>query len=257
MCVPDTSFLYPRENLQMPLLRIPVALLLLVIASPIWCEDSLPDPRREDQSPSEKLTALVERVRLEQSRIDTLEADFRQLKESSMLVDVVEAVGTFAYSAPDHVRWDYSTPNPISMLIDGDEMTTWFRDLGQAEKVKVGRRSQRVLEYLGATSPLDDMLQYFSVSLTLPEDRTQPYLLELSPLFDKVAKRLQGVTIWIAADHYLPIRLRYVDADGDVTDLKFENLRINSSLPVERFDLRLPDSVDVRIVELDQRTHLQ
>lgn len=241
----------------MPLVRICVACCLLTVASPAWSEDALPDPRREGQSPSEKLTALVERVRLEQGRISTLEADFRQLKESSMLVEVVEAVGTFAYSAPDHVRWDYRSPNPISMLIDGDEMTTWFLDLEQAERVKVGRRSQRVLEYLGATSPLDDMLQYFSVSLTLPEDLTRPYILELAPLFDKVARRLQGVTIWIGAEHYLPIRLRYVDADGDVTDLSFENLRINGSLPVERFDLRLPDSVNVRIVELDQRTRLQ
>ena len=64
------------------------------------------------------------------------------------------------------------------------------------------------------------------------------------------------MTIWIGADHYLPVRLRYVDADGDVTDLRFENLRINGSVPVERFDLRLPDSVDVRVVELDQRTRL-
>jgi outer membrane lipoprotein-sorting protein len=174
-----------------------------------------------------------------------------------MLVESVEAVGTFVYSAPDQVRWDYATPNPISMLIDGNEMTTWFRDLEQAERVKVGRRSQRVLEYLGATSPLDDMLQYFSVSLTLPDDVTQPYLLQLSPLFDKVAKRLRGVTIWIGAEHFLPIRLRYVDADGDVTDLSFENLRINGSVPVERFDLSLPESVNVRIVELDQRTRLQ
>jgi outer membrane lipoprotein carrier protein len=241
----------------MSLIRICIACFLLVLSCPAWSEEALPDPRGEGQSPSEKLTALVERVRLEQGRITTLEADFMQLKDSSMLVEAVEAVGVFAYSAPDRVRWDYRSPNPISMLIDGDEMITWFRDLEQAERVKVGRRSQRVLEYLGATSPLDDMLQYFSVSLTLPDDVTQPYLLELSPLFDKVAKRLQGVTIWIGAEHFLPIRLRYVDADGDVTDLSFENLRINGSLPVERFDLRLPESVNVRIVELDQRTRLQ
>ncbi len=254
--MPDTD-LSILEIIRMPLLRICAACLLLAISAPVLSEDALPDPRRPGQRPSEKLAALVNRVRLEQAKVITLEADFRQFKDSSMLVEPEESLGTFVYSAPDQVRWDYQTPNPISMLIDGDEMTTWFRDLGQAEKVKVGRRSQRVLEYLGATSPLDDMLQYFSVSLTLPEDVTQPYLLELSPLFDKVAKRLQGVTIWIGADHYLPIRLRYVDADGDVTDLRFENLRINGAVPLERFDLGLPASVDVRIVELDRRSRLQ
>jgi outer membrane lipoprotein carrier protein len=240
----------------MPFIRISAACLLIAVSAPVGGQTALPDPRAEGQGPSEKLNALVERVRLAQAEISTLEAEFRQLKESSMLLEPVEAVGTFVFSAPDQVRWDYRSPTPISMLIDGDEMTTWFRDLDQAEKVQVGRRSQRVLEYLGATSPLDDMLQYFSVSLTLPTDIAQPYALELSPLFDKVAKRLQGVTIWIDAKSYLPIRLRYVDADGDVTDLSFEKLRINGSVPVERFDLRMPETVEVRVVELDRRSGL-
>ncbi|MGB6362463.1 MAG: outer-membrane lipoprotein carrier protein LolA, partial [Thermoanaerobaculia bacterium] len=183
--------------------------------------------------------------------------EFVQFKESSMLVEPVEANGVFSYAAPDQVRWEYMQPNPISLLIQGDEMTTWYRDLDQAEKVQVGRQSQKVLEYLGAGSTMDDLLEYFTVTLTLPRDTTQPYMLELNPRFARVAKRLQGMALWIDAERYLPVRLRYVEADGDVTDYTFRNFRVNRGLPDNRFELEIPSGVDVRLIDLNHRAGLR
>jgi outer membrane lipoprotein carrier protein len=227
----------------------------MTAASLIGSQDA-PHPRQEGLEPSERLAALVNRVRTEQQAVRTLEAGFIQIRESAMLVDPVESQGVFSFSAPDRVRWEYLSPNPISMLISGDEMTTWYRDIEQAERVQVGRHSQRVLKYLGAGSTMDDLLEYFSVSLTLPKDQAQPYKLELAPKFDKVAKRLQGMTVWIDSGLFLPLRLRYVEADGDVTDMRFENLQVNGALPDGRFNLDMPTTVEVRHVDLDRSTGL-
>jgi len=216
-----------------------------------------PHPRQKDLEPSERLAALVNRVRSEQQNVSTLEAGFTQIRESSMLIEPAESTGVFSYASPDRVRWEYESPNPISMLITGDEMTTWYRDIEQAERVQVGRHSQRVLKYLGAGSTMDDLLEYFSVSLTLPKDQSQPYKLEMVPKFDKVAKRLQGMSVWIDPELFLPLRLRYIEADGDVTDMRFEDLRVNGGLPEERFNLDIPITVEVRHVELDRSSGLQ
>ena len=199
----------------------------------------------------------MELVRAHQQNVTTLEAEFVQVRESSMLVEPVESRGVFSYAAPDRVRWEYQSPDPISMLITGDEMTTWYKDIEQAERVQVGRHSQRILKYLGAGSTMNDLLEYFTVSLTLPRDRSMPYKLDLAPKFEKVAKRLQSMSVWIDPEIYLPLRLRYVEADGDVTDMRFEDLRVNDHLPSERFELNLPTSVQVRLVELDRPMALQ
>ena len=218
---------------------------------------SVPDPRDQDLSPSDRLQALADRVRLEQSKLATLEAEFTQYKESLMLVEPVVSRGVFSYAAPDRVRWEYTSPNPISMLISGEEMTTWYRDINQAEKVKVGRHSQRVLQLLGAGSSIDQLLEYFSVSLAFPKDQTRPYRLELTPLFKRVARRLQGMTLWIDPQLYLPIRLRYIEPDGDVTDYRFTNLRPNGELPKDRFELELPTTVEVKFVDFDRGVGLR
>jgi outer membrane lipoprotein carrier protein len=233
------------------------ALLALAGLASTAFADSLPNPRQEGLGPTQMLETLLERVRIEQSQIETLEAEFVQFKESTMLVEPVEANGVFSYSAPDRVRWEYMQPNPITLLIEGDEMTTWYKDLDQAEKVQVGRQSQKVLQYLGAGSSMEDLLEYFTVTLTLPNDTTQPYKLELDPRFARVAKRLQGMALWIDAERYLPVRLRYVEGDGDVTDYTFRNFRVNRGLPDNRFELEIPSGVDVRLIELNQRAGLR
>ena len=214
--------------------------------------DEQPNPRTEGLRPSERVRVLLDRVRVEQNRLESLEADFVQVKESALLVEPVESRGGFAFSAPNRVRWEYASPNPISILIVNEEMTTWYRDIQQAERVSVGRQSQRVLEYLGTGSSMDDLLEYFLLTMTVPIDEAEPYVLELVPKFDKVAKRIQGMTIWVDPALFLPLRLRYVEPDGDVTDLRFETLRVNEGVPDEHFVLESPSSVEVRQVELDR-----
>jgi outer membrane lipoprotein-sorting protein len=208
---------------------------------------ALPHPRDEGLGPSERVGVLLDRVRVEQNKLESLEAEFIQIKESALLLEPVESRGGFAFSAPDKVRWEYQSPNPISILIVDEDMTTWYHDIQQAERVSVGRQSQRFLQYLGAGSSMDDLL-----TLTVPTDESEPYVFDLAPRFDKVEKRIKGMTVWIDPDLFLPLRLRYVEADGDITDLRFENLRVNEGVPSEHFELELPATVEVRQVELDR-----
>lgn len=256
------AFVYPFEDLMMPNHRrattaLPLFLFLALLRPAFVAGSELPDPRRADLEPGKRLEALVERVRHEQVAIETLEAEFTQKKESALLLEPVESKGVFSFSAPDRVRWEYLSPDPISLLIRDDEMTTWFRDIGRAEKMSIEAKSQRILRYLGGGSSMDDLLEYFEVSLAVPEDERMPYRLDLEPRFSRVAKRVSEMSIWVDAERFLPFRLRYVEPDGDATEYLFENIEINAPIPGDRFDLVLPTSVNVRTLELDQRSGLR
>lgn len=212
-----------------------------------------PDPRRPDLPAAQRLEVLVERIRFEHDRLATLEASFTQLKESELLIEPVEAHGVFSFAAPDRVRWEYLAPDPISMLIEGDVLTTWYKDIAQAEKIYVGKHSQRVLEYLGASSSLSQLLEYFDVRLHSPKDAAKPFHLELTPRFARIEKRVREMEIWLHPELYLPIRLRYVEGNGDLTEYDFSELKVNTGIPDDRFDLQIPDEVDLREVDLSRR----
>jgi outer membrane lipoprotein-sorting protein len=145
------------------------------------------------------------------------------------------------------VRWDYLAPRPLSLVIAGKQMTTWYRDLKSAERLDVGRYSSQVLRYLGAGGSLDTLLQYFTVKGTMPKGG-EPYRLDLVPRYPRIAKRLSGMTLWIDPHSFLPIEVHYREPDGDATEYRFSNLRVNAALPAERFELALPSDVEVRVL---------
>ncbi len=234
------------------LLALAVLTGLAAAAAAAPTAETIPDPRRDDLKAEDRLSVLVERIRFEHDRLDTLEARFTQLKESELLVQPAEAHGVFSFASPDRVRWEYLEPDPISMLIHGDVMTTWYKDINQAEKIYVGKHSQRVLEYLGASSSMAKLLEYFDVRLRTPNDLSKPFHLELTPRFARVEKRVRELQIWIDPVYYLPVRLRYIEGNGDVTEYDFTDLKVNSALPDDRFDLEIPAEVDLREVDLSR-----
>ena len=158
-----------------------------------------------------------------------------------MLLEPDVARGTFSYVAPDSVRWEYEAPKPISVVIDGEEMLTWYRDLGRAERLRVGRYSNQVLKYMGASGSFDRLVEYFQVRVRFPDADGEPYRVDLDPRYERIARRLQSMTVWVDGDRYLPVRLRYETAEGDVTEYEFHDLEVNPSIPSERFHLDLPE----------------
>ena len=195
--------------------------------------------------------ALLARIQFEQGQMHTLQADFRMMQQNELLADVEESSGEFFYQAPDQVRWEYATPHPLSVLIRGREMTTWYRDLDRAEKAVVGRYSDRVIKYLNATNSIESLLEYFSARVVFSAG-TEPYLIELQPRYSRIAKRMQSMSLWIDRQAYLPVSIRFVAADGDVTELHFSDLKVNQPIPEQRFELELPPGVKVSTTELDR-----
>lgn len=205
-----------------------------------------PDPDASGLSTSERLDALFERVRVEQQAVRSLEARFVQRKESELFVETEEARGVFSFLAPDRVRWEFVSPDPMTVVIDDETMTTWYRDLERADVLKVGRYSEQVLQYLGASGTLETLLDYFRVQAVFPNDPGEPYRLSLDPRYARISRRIESMDIWIDRERFVPVGLRYVEPGGDVTEYRFHDIEINAQLPPDRFELHLPAGVKRR-----------
>ena len=224
------------------LTRSVAALVACLAATAAPSEDAArPDPDADGLTLSERFEALLARASHEQARLVTLEARFVQHKESALLLEPEESTGTFAFRAPDQVRWDYASPNPVVILARGEEMLTWYRDLDRVERRDLGPQHGRMLSFMGAGSSIATLQRYFTLSATFPQDRTAPYRLQLDPRFARVRKRIRSMTLSLHRELFIPVHLRYVEASGDVTEFHFTDLRINGEIPEDRFELELPD----------------
>ncbi len=206
-----------------------------------------PNPDADGLSSSERLEALFDRVKIEQRNLHSLEARFIQRKDSELFVEPEVARGEFLFLAPDRVRWEFLEPNPMVVVIDETTMTTWYRDLQRAEVVEVGRYSEQVFKYMGASGSLETLLDYFRIQVTFPKQDGEPYRLTLDPRYPRIAKRIEVMEIWIDRERFVPVRLRYVEPGGDSTEYRFSEVRVNSEVSPERFDVELPADVDQRV----------
>lgn len=232
--------------------------LCLLVGVGVWFSSSLGaaeivDPMAAGLSPRERLDALIEQVKEAQNGLQTMTADFTQNKDSSLLLEPESSTGRFVYEAPDRARWEYVAPKPIEMTILGDEMTTWYKDLGRADRVSIGSVSEQVFKYMGASGSLETLMKYFSVTAEFPESDGEPYRLALLPKYPRIKKRLKSMDLWIDPQRYMPTRLRYIEAGGDETELLFENLTTNSALPAGAFELSMPSDVEVKNISLRGR----
>ncbi len=60
------------------------------------------------------------------------------------------------------------------------------------------------------------------------------------------------MSLWIDRDLFLPVRVRYVEANGDTTEYRFDHLRLNGEISRTRFELAIPPEVEIREVDLDR-----
>ncbi len=205
-----------------------------------------PDPDAAGLSSRERLDALFTRVKMEQKQLQSLEARFVQRKESELFVQPEEARGRFSFVAPDRVRWEFVEPDPMVVVIDEDTMTTWYRDLEEADVMEVGRYSEQVFKYMGASGSLETLLDYFRIHVTFPDAEGEPYRLTLDPRYPRIAKRIEVMDLWIDRERFVPVRLRYVEPGGDTTEYRFTDVRVNPEIPADRFELDMPGDVEWR-----------
>jgi outer membrane lipoprotein-sorting protein len=106
---------------------------------------------------------------------------------------------------------------------------------------------------MGASGSMQNLLEYFRMTLKVPDKPTDPYQLDLIPKMARIAKRVKSMTIWVDPETFFPARLRYVEGDGDSTEYEFRDVKINARIPEDRFVLKIPQGVETRVIDLDQK----
>lgn len=228
--------------------RIVVAASVLALVS---LSAATPAPKTvalDDLEGSAKLDALIERVVERQRALRSLEAEFVQLKESSLLLEAAESTGIFLFRAPDLARWDYRKPDQMVVLFSEDTVTTYHPEQSRAERVKVSNRQRRFVRVLAGTQPLDDLTSHFRISLADPGGQAH-YRLTLRPVGNVLSKKLRSVEIEVDRQLLLPVVIEYNEADGDSTRYEFTKMVINPEIEDTRFDLELGADVKLQIID--------
>jgi outer membrane lipoprotein-sorting protein len=195
-----------------------------------------------------KVRALIDLVVQRQRALTSMRSDFVQHKQSTLLLEPAESRGEFLFLAPGRVRWNYSDPEGMVVVYADETLTTYRPEDKTAQAVRVSSKHQRFVRVLAGTQPLDDLESQFAITMTDP-GAPEPYQLTLTPTHRTLKARLEVVRLDVDRELLLPVAVKYVEADGDVTRYEFRDLEINVALDEAAFALELGD--DVRVETID------
>jgi outer membrane lipoprotein carrier protein len=203
-------------------------------------------PRAEEAAPHLSLEELLRKFNESQQAVQSLTASFMEKKNLSLLAKPVVSNGTFLYSKPARIKWEYDSPEPRVFLITEDRFVAYYPNQKRAEEVPLSKLAgRRVFRVFGIGQTAEDLQKFFDISEADPGEEKGAYLLLLTPKRRRVKDRLQLVKFWVDAKSYLPRKLEYLESDGDSTLLTFTGIRLNPEIAEGRFNVEIPKDVPI------------
>lgn len=230
-CGGSSAGKFARTHFQSPL-RPFDQMIRVLLAAAILALWSLPAAAAEAQ------------LRLQRflTEVQTLSARFEQTQFDEKGQAAGVRGGDFILARPGRFRWHYETPYEQLMVCDGKTIWNYEPDLAQATFRDAGPVLQDTpAALLAQGGRLEDR---FTVTDGGQDGDSQR--LRLEPKAADADIRL--IELWLQASG-VPVRMRFHDPLGGVSDIRFEDVRRNARVDESGFRFSPPAGVDV--VRLD------
>jgi outer membrane lipoprotein-sorting protein len=147
------------------------------------------------------------------------------------------------------LRQDNGQDAPKKVLFDGSEAKFYEPAIKQLTRIQAGANRAQWESFLtlGFGGSGSDLQANWKVSLqgTEPMDGVTVAKLDLVPLQKNVADMFSHVTIWVDPARGVSYKQVFYQPSGDLRTATYKNIRYNSPIPADVFELKLPKDVNV------------
>ncbi|MBK8684155.1 MAG: outer membrane lipoprotein carrier protein LolA [Bacteroidetes bacterium] len=169
-------------------------------------------------------------------KIASIQSDFVQVKNLSMLNDKVTSKGKFYYKKSNKVRIEYTSPYQYLMVLNNNQMLV--KD--EQKTSNYNTRSNKMMQSINNIM-LDCMRgtvyqnKEFNVQVL---EGSKDYLLQLNPVTTVMKKMFQRIEVYLDKSDFNVIRLNMVEQGGDNSLMTFSNRVMNTNLNESLFAIR-------------------
>ncbi len=170
-------------------------------------------------------------------------ARFSQTLTSAAMGRKTSSSGEVAFKKPGRMRWDYTQPDKSTYVTDGGVLWLYEPDDRQAFKQDLkGSQLPAALAFLTGKGKL---ASEFDIAFADKSGRGGPgdYVLALSP---KAAEAQVKTIVFVVDPRTFDVRESVItDGQGNVNDIVFADIRVNTKVPDTQFKFSPPAGVRV------------
>ncbi len=188
---------------------------------------------------------IVEKVQANYEKANDFHASFTQEAMVRALNKVEHGDGKVWFKKPGKMRWDYRKPNREYIISDGEKIWFYKPEEGQVivSTLKEAVDTPGAASFLSGLGNLKEQFEAkFPEDSQIDEDGN--YLIELTPK-DEKEDESNKIKVVVDKRSYLISGAYLYDPFGNVTRLKFQDVKINGGVPDSLFNFEIPEGVDV------------
>ena len=218
--------------------RTAVALLALTLIAGRGEAD--PESAPPENPSSSTTDAVLEATQVRYEAVRDIQAEFVQKSVIASLGREEVARGRVFVRRPGRMRWEYDSPEPRVIAIDGEALRIYTPADKQLQiaSLATGAFSPTALDFLLGEGELRDT---FSAE-ALPDAGDGLTRLKLTPKDDA---RFEHLELWVEADTHRLAGSVLVDVLGNRTEVRFNDVVENAGVAEERFTVEVPKGTDV------------
>ena len=160
--------------------------------------------------------------------VSSIDCDFVQTKESSLLAEAIVSSGHMSYRRPGHLEWNYLKPNSLIFVADGNTVTIGKGD--QSETVSgnqnrfIKEMAQMIIGNIDGSILTNDKL--FKSEFALVDDQIR---VDLIPQKKDIQKMWSRLVLFYEQNSMKATRFEMHETSGDLTVVSFTNIKYGFS----------------------------
>jgi outer membrane lipoprotein-sorting protein len=180
----------------------------------------------------------------------SLTAAIEQVKYTAVVQDKSTETGEIFVRKDAKVRIDFQSPDPRTILRNGDNVYIYTPKINRVEEYNIGKNRATVDQYLalGFGTRIDALKKNYNIVLTGEEelDGHEAAVLEMTPKSPEQKKQISKVEMWIDEASWLPVQQKFVETgSGDYLMSRFTKVMKNLKLGDGKFKPDWPKGTKV------------
>jgi len=189
--------------------------------------------------------------------MDRAAQDFRSLtaavehqKYTAVVQDTSTETGVIWVRKDSKMRIDFQTPDPRTILRNGDNLYIYTPKINRVEEYNIGKNRAMADQYLalGFGTRTDNLMKNYAVALNGEEelDGRKAAVIELTPKSDDVKRQISKIQMWVDESSWLPVQQKFFEtSSGDYFLSRYTKVMKNLKLGDGKFKPDWPKGTKV------------
>jgi len=188
-------------------------------------------------SPVQNVAELKEKLAAMSAGVNTIESNFTQEKNLSVLSNKIVSHGQFWFKKSNNIRWEYTHPYRYLIIISNNKIFIKEDQNQKQYDIQSSKMFQEMNKFISGCIQGDILKNEQEFKIGYFED-AKNYFVTLMPKSEATRKMLQEVHIWFSKSDLTVSAVKMLEAGGDYTKIDFINKKINTDIAAEKFSFK-------------------